>query len=270
MTQPAWEAAGPAEGPVIVFIHGTRLTRSAWGAVVQRLSDTYRCISLDLPAHGARADEEFTLDAAVAAVMSAIDDASTGPGNASEAAGSASAATGQAARRGALLVGLSLGGYVAIATAASNPDRVRGLVLAGASAEPTGLTGVGFRLFAWLISAAPERQLDALNTWLFRRRYPAEIAEPIAASGYWSRGGAVAVRTLSRTRFRERLEAYGGPILVINGGLDFVFRMGERSFLRGIPNVASEVLPWTAHLSPLDDPAAFAASVRGFADRLPT
>lgn len=249
MTGDPWEAAGPVDGPLIVFIHGTRLTRASWRAVVMRLSDVYRCVSIDLPGHGALADEPFSLDAAANLVDAAIDDAGGGP---------------------AVLVGLSLGGYVAMAAAARSPQRIRGLVLTGSTAEPSGITGLAFRLFAWALVAIPERQLDAVNTWAFRRRYPPEIAEPIVAAGYWSRGGAVAVRSLTETSFRDRLRAYGGPILVMNGGLDFVFRLGERSFLRGIPNVTRRVLPLSGHLTPMDLPDAFAGAVRAFMEHLET
>ena len=70
-------------------------------------------------------------------------------------------------------------------------------------------------------------------------------------------------------RFRDRLLAYGGPVLVINGDLDLVFRLGERSFLRDVPNVTRRTLPRTTHLSSLDRPDAFAAAVRRFIERLP-
>jgi len=241
------DSSGPADGPLIVFIHGTRLTRTSWVAVMGRLSDPYHCVAPDLPGHGAHADEPFTLDSAADVVEAAIDVAGGGP---------------------AVLVGLSLGGYVAMTVAARNPDRVRALVLAGSTAEPRGLVSSAFRLFAWGLGAAPERPLDAINTWVFRRRYAPQIAEPIVAAGYWSRGGAEAVRTLAGTRFHERLEAFGGPILVINGGLDLVFRLGESSFLRGIPHVTRRVLPLAAHLTPLDEPDGFAAAVRTFVDGL--
>lgn len=248
MTSEAREAAGPPGAPVIVFVHGSRITKSSWRAVTARLADRYRCVCPDLPGHGALADQRFTLDTAADVVDAAL-----------------------AAEGGerAVLVGLSLGGYVAMAAAARSPERVRGLVLAGSTAEPSGPAAAAFRLFAWALGVAPKRPFDALNTWFFRHRYPAEIAEPIVAAGYWSRGGAAAVRTLPRSRFRERLLAYGGPILVINGDLDFVFRLGERSFLRGVPNVSRRYLRWTTHLSPLDRPDEFAAAVRGFVERLP-
>ncbi|MEO7664739.1 MAG: hypothetical protein ABIV26_06390, partial [Candidatus Limnocylindrales bacterium] len=105
-------------------------------------------------------------------------------------------------------------------------------------------------------------------SWAFRRRYPRAVAEPIIADRYWSKAGAAAVRSLPATRFRERILAYGGPILVINGDLDVVFRLGARSFLRGVPKVTRRTLRWTSHLSPIDRPAAFADAVARFADRL--
>lgn len=248
MTHEIRETVGPPGAPVIVFVHGSRITKSSWRAVTARLADRYRCVCPDLPGHGALADRRFTLDSAADVVDAAL-----------------------AAEGGerAVLVGLSLGGYVAMAAAARSPERVRGLVLAGSTAEPSGPAATAFRLFAWALGVAPKRPFDALNTWFFRHRYPAEIAEPIVAAGYWSRGGATAVRTLPRSRFRERLLAYGGPILVVNGDLDFVFRLGERSFLRGVPNVSRRYLRWTTHLSPLDRPDEFAAAVRDFVERLP-
>ncbi|MEO8469889.1 MAG: alpha/beta fold hydrolase [Chloroflexota bacterium] len=244
MTDIGRDDVGPVDGPLIVLVHGSRLTRVSWRGVIARLEEDHRCVSVDLPGHGDLADHPFSLDAAAATVEAAIDDARDGP---------------------AILVGLSLGGYVAMIVAARSPDRVRGLVLAGSSAEPSGATGRAFRVFAWALVAAPERMLDGLNSWLFRRRYPSDIAEPIIAAGYWTRGGAEAVRSLTETTFHDRLEAFGGPTLVINGGLDVVFRLGERSFLKGIPNVTKRVIPLAAHLTPLDSPEAFAAAVRTFA-----
>ena len=83
--------AGPPEAPAIVFIHGVRLTGAMWAPQVADLSDTFRTIALDLPAHGTRSGEAFTLDAATEAVASTIR---------AEAGGRA------------VVVGLSLGGYV--------------------------------------------------------------------------------------------------------------------------------------------------------------
>jgi pimeloyl-ACP methyl ester carboxylesterase len=245
---PPWDVAGPAGGPRIVFVHGSRLARGSWQPVMRRLAASCRVAAPDLPGHGELGDLPFTMDRALDVVDGAVDAVGGPP---------------------VVLVGLSLGGYVATAYAAAHPDRVRGLVLAGATAEPTGPAASAFRLYAWVLAAAPQRALDTVNTWFFRRRYPAEVAEPIVAGGYWSSGGATAVRLLTSLRFRDLLLAYGGPILAINGEFDLVFRLGARSYLRDVPNVRRRTLKRTTHLSPMDRPDAFAAAVARFLEQLP-
>ena len=74
---------------------------------------------------------------------------------------------------------------------------------------------------------------------------------------------------LTTARFHDRLVAFGGPILVINGGLDVIFRMGERAFLKDVPRVTTRVLPLASHLTPLDDPKAFSRAVADFVEALP-
>ena len=98
---------GPPSAPAIVFVHGTRLTKAMWLLQQAALHDEFRTIALDLPGHGARADEPFTLEAGADAVSAAIRDHAGGR---------------------AIVVGLSLGGYVAMALAAREPERVRGQI----------------------------------------------------------------------------------------------------------------------------------------------
>src|SRR5258707_15275013 len=98
-------AAGPLGAPAIVFVHGTRLTGSMWAAQQAALAGEFRTIAMDLPAHGSRFADPFTLEGAADALSAAIRDDAGGR---------------------AIVVGLSLGGYVAMALAAREPHRVRG------------------------------------------------------------------------------------------------------------------------------------------------
>jgi pimeloyl-ACP methyl ester carboxylesterase len=244
----AWDVEGPPDGPAIVFAHGAVMTRAQWRPQVEQLAEAgYRCITIDLPGHGALAAQPFTLDAAADLVIDAID---------REGAGRA------------ILVGLSLGGYVSMAVAGRSPERVRGLVLAGSTREPTGAVRLGFALVAMALRVVPERILRASITRWYQRRYGREVAAAILANGYFARGGSVAIRQLPGGRFRERLLAYGGPLLVINGHRDFVFRMGERRFIEGLPGVTTRVLPRAAHLSNVDRPGEFSEAVRAFVEGL--
>src|SRR5829696_7633936 len=107
------------ERPSIVFLHGTRLTGASWSRQVVTLSDEFHCLTPDLPGHGRAESETFEIETAADRVAELI------------------ATQAQGGR--AIVVGLSLGGYVAMALAARWPDRVVGLVISGATAEPLGV-----------------------------------------------------------------------------------------------------------------------------------
>jgi pimeloyl-ACP methyl ester carboxylesterase len=239
--------AGPPEAPAIVFVHGTRLTGSMWAAQQAALAGEFRTIALDLPAHGSRSAEPFTLDGASDVVSATIRD---------EAGGRA------------IVVGLSLGGYVAMALAAREPDRIRGLVLSGATAEPVGVRMLPYLALARSMDGIGVDRLNRYNTWYFRRRYPAAIAEPIVAGGFWTRGGAAALRALVGERFVPRLAAYPGPTLILNGSLDLPFRLFAPTFAAAAQDVRRVRLAGASHLANLDQPAAFSEAVRRFARSL--
>jgi pimeloyl-ACP methyl ester carboxylesterase len=237
--------AGPPDAPAIVFVHGTRLTSAAWLPQQTALADEFRTIAIDLPAHGTRAGEAFTLERAEDALAAAIQE--------------------HAAGGRALVVGLSLGGYVAMGLAAREPELVRGLVISGATAEPVGLRSLAYLGFAGVMDHIDDEKLDWLNTWFFRVRFPPAISEPIIAAGFWSVGGASALRAIVGERFIPRLAAYPGPTLIINGELDLGFRLWAPAFARAARDARRVRLARATHLANLDRPAAFTAAVRRFA-----
>ena len=239
----SWVAAGPDDAPPIVFVHGAMMGRSVWQPQVAALSDRYRCISVDQPGHGTLKTRQFTLDGAVENVLAAID---------REAGGRA------------ILVGLSLGGYVAMTVAGRHPERVRALVIAGCTREPVGLSRVGFHAYSWSIRLVPEPVVRTVALGWFRVRYGREVAAAITAGQHFSRGGSRAVRHLVGGGFKERLRAYGGPTLAINGVTDLVFTTGARRFLAGVPGVTYRVISRAGHLSNVDRPAVFTGLLEEF------
>ncbi len=244
----AYDVEGPVGAPTIVFIHGTRLSRSCWSGQVRDLGTTYRVMALDLPGHGVLADVPFTLAGASDVVARAIREAATD--------------------RRAVVVGLSLGGYVAMDLAARVPALVRGLVLAGATQEPIGPAAIPYRALAGVLRRLDGPGLDALNAWFFRARYPAAIADPIIEGGFFSRGGADALDSLIGERFRPRLASYEGPVLLLNGQFDLLFRLGAPGFAAVAQDARRVRLAGALHLVNLDRPAAFDAAVRGFVEDL--
>ncbi len=240
----SYEVAGPPDAPPIVLVHGTRLSRAAWRPQIDDLSDEFRVIAIDLPGHGALADEPFTMDAAVDRLAAVIDEAAGGR---------------------AVVVGLSLGGYVAMDLAARSPERVAGLVLAGASQEPVGRWTLPYRALGLILRRGPGPVLARFDAWFFRMRFPPRIAGPLLAGGSWPRGGAAALSELLGRRYLDHLAAYPGPTLIVNGSLDIVFRLGERAFLAATRDGRRVVISRATHLVNLDRPKPFSAAVRRFA-----
>jgi pimeloyl-ACP methyl ester carboxylesterase len=249
----AFEVRGPADAPVLVLLHGTRRTRGMWHHQLLDLSDQFRVIAVDLPGHGSLSDVPFSLVVASALVGSVIDDVGG---------------------RRAIVIGQSLGAYVGMDLAAGRPDRVAGLVLANASAEPRSIARRAPRAVgSYLLVAASEHLRgrgdttngDAAPVGRSAGARDAVAPDLPATNGWLFKGGTRAMVAALREAFVPRLAAYPGPTLLINGEDDVLFRHGERAFLAAAVDGRLEVIPGCGHLVNEDQPAAFNAAVRRFA-----
>jgi pimeloyl-ACP methyl ester carboxylesterase len=240
------DTAGPAGAPAIVLVHSLGMTRRLWEAQLRggALAHRYRVIAPDLPGHGSLAGVPFRMETAVRRLPDLI---------------------GREAGGRALVVGLSLGGYVSMDLASRHPERVAGAVLASCSANARGPLALSYRILAWLIRTGGDRWYAALNTWLLRRTMPPAVAEAqIQAGLYFGALPDVAEELVGRD-VRIWLTAYPGPVLLLNGARDPLFRRHVRALLAACRSVRYEVLPRAAHLSNLDQPDAFAQAVIEFA-----
>ncbi|MEV6682101.1 alpha/beta hydrolase [Streptomyces erythrochromogenes] len=237
-----------AGAPPVVLVHGTRFSAAQWSPQLAPLQEDFPVAAVDLPGHGSRSAQPWSLDAASEVIAAAVDSLDRGP---------------------AVVVGHSLGGYAALEFARRRPELLRGLVLAGASVSTTGAWTIPYRWVAGLLPRVPAARLTRWNDRLLRRLYPPQVVGATIRAGY-------AFHTLPAAwgEVLGRFEAdatrhVDAPVLILNGEKDTVFRSGEREFARAHPHARIELVPRAGHLANFDDPEAFTDAVRRFALHLP-
>jgi pimeloyl-ACP methyl ester carboxylesterase len=162
--------------------------------------------------------------------------------------------------------GLSLGGYLAIDLAARYPERVAGLVISGASAEPSGrVFPVAIRWLARIMDRTSAPRLDRINRTWFRQRYSPATANAVLAGGFGYEAGAAALYELIGRDARAAFASYPGPKLILNGQLDLPFRLGQRGFRKAARDARVVVLARATHLANLDRPSAYSSALARFA-----
>lgn len=205
-----------------------------WRAQVEALRASGReAVAIDLPGHGTRAGR-FTLDGCVAAVDEAV--ASLGG-------------------RPVVVVGLSLGGYVALRWAARRPASVAAVVAAGCSGVPGGPLTRAWTLAARAIAHLPDRGA-ALNEAAVRAAIPAAGAADLAAGGYALDVMVDMLTEMSRADPLADVAALTCPVWLVNGRWDH-FRLGERRFRRAAPHAEVRIVPHATHLVSLVAPVPF-------------
>ena len=251
----AYDASG--SGTALVLLHAGIADRTMWEDLTPMLAERHRVIACDLRGFGETPlpDGPFVYAADVAAMLEAL------------------------GIERAHLVGVSLGGHVALDLALARPELVDRLVLVGAgiddwehdatmaaawAEEEAAFERGDLDEVAWINVRTwldgPTRDASAVSAGLRRRVYEMQRValdhENPAATGGW----------LTPSR-RARLADVVAPTLVLVGALDQRdFRRIARFLASEIPGARFEELPAVAHLAPLERPEAFARTVLGFLD----
>jgi 3-oxoadipate enol-lactonase len=237
----------------VVFLHGVTLDRRMWEAQVEHLAAGRRCLAVDRRGHGLSGPLREGWDQ-VADLADVLDEAEIDRCH---------------------LVGMSLGGYDAVAAAGRMPERLHSLVLVDAWMPvetrsrwvPPYLIarelGADAARRAWLADPlfAPARELPAVS---------ARIVEIVTANDFGTftgpspRGGGEAV-----------VEAAAGittPTLVVTGGRDLPMFLEIADWLAaGVPGAGGGpvvVVPAAGHMLPMEAPDALNAVLRGWLDRV--
>lgn len=221
-------------GVPVVLAHGARTSRTMWTAQLEALGRAgRRAVAIDLPGHGTRLEETFTVDGS----LRVIDDAVTELGGR------------------AVLVGLSLGGYMSLAYAARHRERVAGLVAAGCSTEPDQPVTDVWRWLARLIGRLPDRGAW-LNQTMVNRTLPPEGAQAVGAGGFALDVMVDMLAAMRDVHPLEHLASLTCPVWIVNGQLDH-FRTQERAFVRACPTARLVTIRGATHLVSLVQPVAF-------------
>lgn len=248
------DVQGPVGAHAIVFVHASGWSRKFWTPQMRALSDRYRVVAMDLPEHGDCADIEFSLASAEEVVHAAV-----------EASGASRV----------LLVGHSLGGYVAMAYAHEHPERLAGLIAGGCSVSFMGILGLLTRISAAVDIVALKLSGGVLRSRLvdrqirhIRAKYPPELARALIEGGVEPAAWGHAMQAVVPHDYDKLLENVTCPILVINGELDNYNRRAQDRQAERFPNVEVHAIIGAGHVCSLSCPEAFTDEVRSFAERL--
>lgn len=238
------------DGPVALFIHGFPLDSSMWIEQLADLGSMRRCIAADLrgfgrsaPVTGAPLDMEQHAED-LAAVLDLV------------------------SAEKADVIGLSMGGYVALAFADMYPDRVRSLALidtrSGADSEEgkAGRNAMAERLLDEGRSAIAEAMENGLLSPHATIAVRARLRSMVEACPYETIVGALGGMR-DRPDRTAVLRAVSVPAAVIVGEHDAVTPPTEAEAMAvALPDAALTVVPSAGHMSPIEQPGAVNEALR--------
>ncbi|HWL79218.1 alpha/beta hydrolase [Microbacterium sp.] len=223
----------------VVLVHGIRTSATMWRAQLEYLTERGNPVTaVDLPGHGSRMSELFTIETAFETIDNAVRDA--------------------AERGPVLLVGHSMGGLLSIEYAgAEDPPPVAGFIAASCTAIPRGVGLTTYRLLARGFDRLPGRG-QRIADLVLDRTLPPETRMDFGAGGYAYDAQDIALRSLSVLDLLAALHRIEVPLWFVNGQYDQL-RVNERLFTRVAQHAELIVIPRTSHLVTAMRPRVFNA-----------
>jgi pimeloyl-ACP methyl ester carboxylesterase len=227
------------ESVSVTFLHGLGSCGEDWSLQLPIVAVDYAVLTVDLPGHG-RSSKQSTwprISCFAEDIADLIRTLGLGPTH---------------------VVGLSLGGTVAMQLALDNPEVVNSLTLVNTFAKlHSGSSGFFRKLVR--IAYVALGQMDQVGQWVAAGLFPEpdqEILRQAAAERIASNPRGAYLRAIwAATRFdiRDRLHEINAPTLVVAGELDQTVSMEAKVELAGnIPGAHLVVIPDSGHATPLD------------------
>ena len=242
------------EGPPVVLLHAFPLNKAMWDAQAKALAATHTVVRFDARGFGGSPPGDGLL------TMERIAD-------------DAAALLDHLGIPQAAFVGLSMGGYAALALVRRHPSRIKALVLADTRA--TADSGEQKRARSTQADAVrregPAAIVDGFlkkavgeTTHKERPEVVARVKEMILAAP--ARGVVDALAGLAaRADSTPTLREIRVPTLVVCGEEDALTPPADSEALhKGVAGSALEIIPKAGHLSAMEDPAAFNAALLPF------
>ncbi|WP_237566001.1 alpha/beta fold hydrolase [Ornithinimicrobium cerasi] len=229
-----------APPPRLVLVHGTRMSAAQWDPYPALLPGA-EVVAVDLPGHGSRVAEPFTVEAALGVLDAAV--------------------SGRTPGQGVVLAGHSLGGYLAALYAQAHPDRLSALVLLGASADPSHRLAVVYRGFAALLPRVGAARMARFTNAVVRRLGVSGAAADSLPDGAAYAALPAAWAAVMGACGPHLLREVGCPVVLVNGQWDQM-RLHVRRYAAACADPHIVTVPRATHFAPLTHPDEVAAALR--------
>jgi 3-oxoadipate enol-lactonase len=246
-----FEDEGPVGAPAFVFVNSLGTDLRIWDKVVAQLSAGRRILRYDLRGHG-------------------LSDAPAAPYALDDHIGDLAALMDARGIKAALIVGLSVGGVIAMALASKRPDLARGLVLSDTAHK------IGTReMWDARISAIRQGGMAVIADQVLQRWFAADfrVNGPAEFAGYRNMlirtpvegyvGTCAALRDADLTRAASKLAL---PVLCLAGAEDASTPPDlVRSLAALLPGSGFAMIPGAGHLPCVEQPDIMASLISAFA-----
>ncbi|QDV75958.1 alpha/beta fold hydrolase [Botrimarina mediterranea] len=249
------------QAPTLVLVHGFPLSRAMWQAQLEGLSPRCRVVAPDLRGYGESSFGDWPAAGETPSLDRYADDL--------EALIASLQADGPV-----VLVGFSMGGYIALNMARRCPDAFDALVLMDtrAAADDDTARATRLKMADHIHEWGAARVAELMRPKLFAMDTPERIVQETVAVISATDPAAIAASQLAMAARPDSTGLLGSiakPTLVVVGEHDAISPSAEmRGIAAAIPGARFVEVPGVGHMAPVEAPEAVNAALAEFAESL--